>query len=705
MTQLAQPKGALQIAIARSQVTLPADPNAPAELSEDAELQLVIQETIRFEDWLNKTWMPQYREADILYQALRGISAYEGTQVTKANISRFTVAKLVNAIVPKIMKAIFSQDPPFKLRAYPAVSEDTIRAKTAVFAACLNRDVDGVSVEGEVEEGILNKTAFGTEFYDWGWEETVRTQRRYKRKEKPIEAATPVGTVRVDTKVSEEWELEKEEVREGWPFLRSCDPRDALIDPEWDKPDARQAHARVIRKYLTFDELDQLRNEPGYEIPSREDLLDLFFPPKETALAPGNQTSANTSGGGISAPAHAEEPWNQMGTDPLSARLEVLQYETRERTVVVLQRKLKIKSGDSEFGCLTLFSSNWWNVPKNGRGIGAGRIVGQDQRVDTGVINAALDVVSNAMNADYVVARGANVLTQQTRQSLGKWLVVDGDPKSAFVLKEQPKVPPETWMVLQGSKAESESAMGANEQLVMGATPSQGKTSLGRTATGAAAMMGATDARLEGPLTRTIRQVFIPFLYKMDEMINDRMPSAQIKAILGRKLGPAYQFDEEEFRNAQLEFDVLAGAKLAQKQAMAQILPLLIELFTQPQLVQILADVNGEYADLAALVREMMEMAGYVYNDPFIKPMTPQMAQRYQQSKQQGLLAAKTAAQSQLSAQGHEQKSAEIDQKSQNQLAAKAMEGPLEQGFERAVRAQEMGALEGGAEPLSGAEG
>lgn len=679
MTQLLQPANT-HARIERRDVTVSADPHEAVQFTDDAELRVAVQFIEASDAWIGTAWASLWREADILYQALRSNGAWEGTQQARANISRFTVAKLVNAIVPQLVKGLFYEQPPFKLRGYPGTDEAVIRAKEAVFAALLNEDFGDYSFRAEVEEGLQASAIFGPVIMVWGWEERVRTRKRYVRKGKGLEQQTPVGVLKVATKESLEWELKPEEERLSRPFLRYVDHRSILFDPRWNRPDIRKCPRFGIRKYLTFDELDELREEPGYEIPPREDLLDLFFPPAEQTITPGT-AEASTAGAsrGVGGAMHAMPRYESTGEDPLERSLEYVELWDRGKCRGILQRKLCIKKTDDEFGCNPGLSSNWWNVPDSGIGIGLGRIVGQDQRVDTGLINACLDILSHAVNPDYIRGEGVNVLTQNIRQRLGGVIAEAKDPKNAFVLKEQPRVPPEALAVLQLSKAESESASGANEQLVQGATPAAGRSSLGRTATGAAGLIAGAASRLEGPLERFINQVFIPYLYKMDELINERMPSDQLNKIVGKALGAEFQFDEEKFRNAELEFEVLAGAHLAAKKAMAGVLPLLVELFANPAVAQQLAEVNGEYADFGLLVRSIMEAAEWRYNDPFVKPLTEEMKQRL---AQKNAASAKFQQQLAMAQQQHQFKGEENDQKAQNRLAEKVTVLAAEHGLE-----------------------
>lgn len=681
MAQLPQPAN-LHATVTREDAQVPANAAAPVELTENARLRVAVQFIEEADAWIGKSWAPQWREADILYQSLRSQGAWEGTQVTRANISRFTVAKLVNAIVPQLVKGIFYSDPPFQLRGFGDIKPETLQAKTAVYAALLQEadERDGTSVPVEVEEGMTSQAIFGPLIMCWGWTERCRMRKRYVRKREPVEQTVIPGQKPIVTHTveSNNWDMLEEEVQTSRPFLRFVDHRTVLFDPKWNKPDIRKCRKVGLRSYVTFDDLDEMREEPGFNIPSREELLALFFPPVEQPAQPGTAEGSMAS----ASPMHAQPRWDNSSADPLMRVLEMVELWDENWHDVVLNRKCFIKSEANEFGKHPLLSCNWWNVPDSGHGIGLGRIVGQDQRVDTGVTNGCLDILAHTLNPDYIRAEGVSELTQNIRQRLGGVVAVSKDPKNAYILKEQPRVPSEALAMLQLSKAESESAAGANEQLVQGATPTAGRSSLGRTATGAAGMIAGSASRLEGPLERFVRQVFVPYLYVMDELVNDRLPSDQLHAIIGERLGKDFEFDEEEFRNASLKFEVLAGAHLAAKKAMAQVLPLLAEFASQPGLAQQMAEVNGEYVDYALIFKSIMEMGEWRYDSPFVKPLTPEMKQRVAaKSGQNGKFQQQVA----LENLSHQHDIENINEKAQTRAAERVMT----QQFENAMEGRE----------------
>ena len=106
--------------IAREEISFV--PAGPPEFDDDAALRLVLQDLYTYDTWDQaQNWEHQWREAAILYQSPRNVSAWEGATVTRANVVRFTVAKHVNSIAPQMWNGLFFDSPPFKLRPRPSV--------------------------------------------------------------------------------------------------------------------------------------------------------------------------------------------------------------------------------------------------------------------------------------------------------------------------------------------------------------------------------------------------------------------------------------------------------------------------------------------------------------------------------------------------------------------------------------------------------
>jgi hypothetical protein len=349
--------------------------------------------------------------------------------------------------------------------------------------------------------------------------------------------------------------------------------------------------------------------------------------------------------------------------------LEVLEYWDKNRKIVVLDRKKVLFSGKNPFRQVPFLSANWWNRRKAFYGMGLGLIVGQNQRVDQGSINAILKILSFGINPIYLRKRDSNSPTQMIRTGLGKILTVDGEADKAFKLLETPRVPQEVWAALQESEKATESSSGADQMLVQGSTAGP-RTSMGRTAGGANILAGASATRLDGPLDNFIGQVFQPFLYILDQLILEYVSDAEIVEILGQELGKKYvdKMDMQEFHDAKYEYEVLAGASLAAKRTMAQSMTLITQIFSQPNIQEQLADINEEYIDFKPILSMWMESSEWKNKQDIIKPMTQKMKDKRAAAQQAAQQQTKAALQQQSDSQKFQQKQQLEDQATEGRI-------------------------------------
>ena len=368
---------------------------------------------------------------------------------------------------------------------------------------------------------------------------------------------------------------------------------------------------------------------------------------------------------------HAQDQNVAATPDLLRTKKELLEYWEQNRKIVVINRERVLFSGNNEFNQIPFLSSNWWNRSKAFYGMGLGLIVGQNQRVDQGTINAILKILSFGVNPIYLRRRDSNATTQMMRTSIGKIYTVDappdGDLRKVFNLLETPKVPGEVWQALAESEKATESSSGADQALVQGSSAGP-RSSITRTAGGAGIMANASATRLDGPLDNFIDQVFLPFLYIMDYLITCYLSDAEIMKILGEEMGKDYELNLKEFHDGRVEYEILAGASLAAKRTMAQSMALLTQIFENPGMQENLADINGEYIDFKPILNMWMEASEWKNKNDIIKPMTPAMQQRRQQKSQAAQAQSKAAINAQSNQQKFMQKSALEQQSSENRI-------------------------------------
>lgn len=646
----------------------------------NADLTLVLGSATKAEQFItNKQWNLLWRDADLLYQSPRPMTVYENTYVLEPNVQRFTVAKVCNAVVPQLYKGLFYTDPPMVLRPRPGTSQDTINAKTTLFSVLLNE----CKFKRETKWGLEQMACLGTGIWKWGidYKEVVTFKRKSNAtklsEDNSTSGSTNQAAVTQTVPLDGPPVVERKSRVVPRPFFESRPINKVWVDPKLEYGDIREADFVIDVRYMDFYELNDIReaimelpeghdDRKGWELPATEDeLRKWWFAPDGENVAPvlASDSATYTEG----AVHHAEKMNINVTPDMLFKKMEVLEYWDRNRKIMVIDRKKVIFTGKNKFGVIPFLSANWWNRSKAFYGMGLGLIVGQNQRVDQGTINAILKILSFGVNPIYLRKRDNNAPTQMIRTGLGKILQVDGDAKDAYHLLDTPKVPGDIWSALSESEKATESSSGADAQLVQGSSAGP-RSSMGRTAGGAGILANASATRLDGPLDNFIEQVFSPFLYILDNLILNYISDAEIFAILGEEMGDDYEVDLDLFHQAKIEYEVLAGSALAAKRTMAQSMTLITQIFENPQIQETLADINEEYIDFKQILGMWMESSEWKNKNDIIKPMTDRMKQKRQAQSQAAQAQSKAATAQQSNQQKFQQKQQLEDQSNDNRI-------------------------------------
>jgi hypothetical protein len=590
--------------------------------TDQAVLSIVVQDYQRASAWLtDRMWVLHWRESDTLYQSPRTQATFEGSSVARSNVSRFNVAKQVNSLAPAMTGAVFSDTTPFEIRPRPNVHSNSARAWKELISILL----DMCDFKPEMSYGIEGMCNQGSVIFKGGWEEFTENVTTYERKSAPIKLPMPLGgpPSLVFTKESDEFKKVTKQVVKKRPTFEKCELGTVYPNPKWNKPNQIWKAGWVVQElYLNYDDLTKLRQNPDYDIPDDETLRGIFmFDVEQTkSISQATRTMSGTNAAIFHAAPEDQVEWSE---DPLEKPMQVLEWWSEDTVRVVLQQKVVIRNGAHTLGCIPYFESNFWNIENAGWGMGVGRIAGSDQRIDQGITNAALDIIAFAVQPETIVARGANVPTQDLRRRLGGIRLVDGnDATKAVMLVPQPQVPADAWRALQVSNQTADSTTGADQAMIQGSLPGRG-SSIARSGTGAAALQGAAQGRLQAPVERIIDGVLIPFLNFVWYNVKQRMTVAEIRALLGQTLTEALMVDFYDFMNADLKFDTLAGTRLAARGRMAQALPFLLEVFGNQALVSQMSNI-GWKVNVLELANMVMDVSEWKNKRDLIVPMTDQ---------------------------------------------------------------------------------
>jgi hypothetical protein len=639
-----------------------------------AALKLVIDDAALADNYINvNQWASGWIDSGIIFQSPRQSSAFDGGNVAQANVPKFTVSNHISSIVPKIIEGLFYEDPPFLLRPRPGTKQEVTRAKTALFSAQLW----DMKFKTQVERGVDQMALYGTTIFKWGYLEKTENVKRYRRKQAPASLDTTVPTSPIDTPESDDFEVFVESMQISRPWIKFCDIRTVLVDPGTRVGDIREAKWVIYRDYVTFDDLNSLRDTPGYDIPSEEDLKSFFL--SGPTAKPDNLTLTIPEGmrGYLQ---HALPRTFKSSSDPQDAPMEILERWDKQKVIVVLSfsgQNILLRNEPNPYGALPFFSANWRNIPDAFYGQGLGLLIGSEQIVEQGITNLALDLLAYGLQPTAVRKKGFNVPTQMTRWKQGGIIDVDDDVDKAFKFMTMPPVPSEAWQFLNVTRAAAQETSGANEQVMMGAGAAGVKTTGMRSGTGAAAVVQANASRLDGPSSRLIEQVFVPWLYQMDELNNQLLPTSVLRRVLGEELGTTYMGDHIEFRSAKFEYEVLAGSHLGAKKEMAQALPVIIQLLNSPVFVKNIND-SGYQFDGVAIFKAFTDAAGWKFSQDFMTPMTPEQKQRYDANQPAAMQQKQLQAQQAVQQQKFQQEQQLEDQRQLGKAGAEVLRSATE---------------------------
>jgi len=664
------------------EITLPEAQNFISQgvWQEDPAMRLVIQDAERAESEMNRrSWILQWESSRDLYNSIYTPNFWPGTQMEAASVNFFTVATAVNGINPQILAGLFYENPPFIAQERSGTTAQCARAVSAL----LGYQLEDINFREELRLGGMNFLLFGTAMFQEGWEKFTRERKIVKRKNPPVVIPSTVPGA-PDTRITDD-ELEVEIIEETIDrptFEHIVNLREILVDPGLEVPDIRKAKYVIRRRYMTWDDLDKLRDREGYDIPSREKLLELFMPPVE----PVESNPQQDGGRNPLYDARAEAPWETTTADPFQKPLEVLERWDNKTYTVVLQKKLVIYNDRNIYGKIPFLSIGWWDCPGSFWSLGLGRTIGTEQRVQTGITNLVMNIANLKLNAPLVRVRGKSVPTQSIRIGPNKMIEVDAQGDLAPLKFGDPVV--EAAELFGQSIGRVAEVSGNNSITSQGQAGPSGHSNLARSSAGAQLLGQGASNVISDCVDKLANQVIVPFLYDMQEMNAMFLPPSQLRWILSDELQHEYLTqggDEIEVLNAKVKFAILAGSKMATRRNATQALPLLTQFLSNPAIMEQLA-LEGKKVDVLELVRSWFEMADLKNMPDMIIDMTPADLQRQQQQSQAALQQSKGAVQGQLEQQRFNNQQALLDQADTNRAARDA----LRDAWKKAVEPQEL---------------
>jgi hypothetical protein len=593
--------------IQRHQVEIGEDGIEAPLLDDNAAATVVWYDFQRASAWLEeKAWLSEWQYIDYLYQSPNFEGDWRAGMGGTARISRFNVAKNSTTMGNQTRRAVFADQSPFLLEPEGKLAEKTDTgdladpdAETLIDAATHILNVLDQRADFEYNLGLLidSQALQGTGIGVPRWDEKDVVKLGRRRKVQPPKIDMPTGEpVTVNTWESDDFEPVREVVTESWPTFEFRRLGMTVWDEKWNTPNRPDlsAHCRIDVDYVVFQDLQQMRGLDCYfDIPEDDELLRYFIQnPYGDALGPNNVAREMNGSNDILMKASGEE--RNTSQDPLQKPMMKIAYWTKDVVYEMLvwdgRRKI-IRNERHDLGDHALgYSATWWNIGNSGYGLGIGRINAGDQRMNQGVLNEVLKMIAYWTNAPllYNTADG-NTPTQDGVFGLGQmWGLNAGsgtDIRKAVGYIEKPTIPAEAWKIMELAQVGGADEVGANQGAMQGQiTSTQG---MARTATGANRAATQADAQISDPVSH-LEGIIVRWNRFKWQMVQTVMPIPEIRAILSKRFSDAViaSIDAEKLLSMEFNIKVLAGQKLAAKAAISQLIPFLLQLLQQPQLME-----------------------------------------------------------------------------------------------------------------------
>ena len=627
--------GLLQSPISLAHEILPEQMPLAPQLPEDVvALNLVLKDLQRSEWYtLSKGLTVEWDRDDRLYLFRMPTAFWEGSSVPRSSLGIPLTLEHIESLLPQYMQALYGDDPPFSCTPRAQTKIDAARAVTQL----ISKQLKDMNFEEELRLGLKESLQYGMGVWKAGWKREKRFRRVYKYAGQPEQRNVGMGmSIITPTEESRKVIEELEEYEVNAPCLEKIHIRHLLVSPDLRIPDIRKAKFVIHRMYPTLEDLEQLRNQPGYNIPSTEFLQSLFTPPKESAersVLEGRSTTSVLNTGVSSLDINMEfkamPRWQSPSEDPNLQPLELLEYTTATRSIVVLNRKLCLKNDINEFGCINYFSVPPIDVLDSWYGIGITKLLSGEQRLQQGVINSRLDDLALRLSGTFLRKRGANTPTQQLRLRPGG--IIDSDDDKGVQMIQYPPAIIDAFTEVEASDSRAQRRSGANEIVTQGAMSHP--SSIGRTASGINTLAAGVGARSAYFVDFVSRLFIVPFLELVHEMNSRWLPIEDMRAVLDEELEKAYEGDAIEVKNANVKFSMQAGTKMRAKSAMMQIALPLMQFLSQSPVLESLQE-QGKKVNFGKFAQQLFDASEWPGEQEIITDLTAEDKQRLAQKNE-----------------------------------------------------------------------
>lgn len=608
--------------------------------SDQAMMQEAVQNRILSESFaVNRQLIYVWNLTEIALRAVVDPVKWKNSDQYRSHLGIPIVAEAFYSILAVIQQSLFAGYRPFTIDACSGTSLDTALGMEALVSSQLKRcGYKGGTMKQEMRAVSYDLLLYGTGVGIMGWEEKNLTVR--KKRQKHVPADVPVtkdgGSVTVPTGDEDEMEEYDVPLVINHPIFEHVPIRRFRTSPSCRRGNVQTADwaGRII--YLNSYQLDSLRNTEGYNIPSREVLVQLTTPQKMdfSSTNPldtlGSNVGTNPIFQQLTTPQKANpENYESNTADPLMKDYEIFDYWTADRHVMVLEGEYPILNEIHTFGNHPFLSAAFREAPDSFYGYGLGYWLADFQKMAQGIANLYFDDLNLNLMGTYSAPAGMNNSAQAQYIFPGKIFKYDPGAKMEPMTRNTAFAQEPMGLIGQIKDwATSISGAGAG---ITGQPPS--KPGAMRTPEGVNLLAAGDGSKMTDLIDQISELLFTPFLEFCVEQ-NARLQPSQLREMLSQELAEGVKVTPINVINGDYKVNISAGPRLQARESLNQYIGFVQSVLQSASAPQLLADA-GEKLSFTDFVKVLFQGTALPYRENVIKQMTAEEKAAYQASKQQ----------------------------------------------------------------------
>lgn len=578
----------------------------PTDLwSDDFAVKVAVQDFGKAEAYRTQNCDWRWRTANELYQAWVQQKYWEGTRIPRASIGVFVAFEQIESMLPKILSAIFADNPWFQSDPLPGTTAEQARA----WGDHIRDQMDRTDVREVMRRWVKSALTFGNGIMKLSWISQEREKLEWLPKWQQRQSM-------MGNRPQFERVLSKQKVKyiENRPVLEWVNLGDFYIDPNCPSPNIQHAQYVVERKMVTVADLEALRDVKPFKIPSTA-TLNAMANYKPTTQGDSTKSTSELFRLGSWYPA------NDQTVDPGGKRIEVLEYQTEERVVQVANRNTAILNIPNSYGFKTYYDACYADVLGRFYGMGVCDIVEGEQRLQQALVNGRLDELSLALHRPMIKKLGIKTPTYALRVRPGQIWEAE-DPSKDYQFLKVDNITANAYVESQASELRVQKTTGMSDMFAQG-VPASGGNSANRTATGIGQQAQAGSERIRY-LVENLENTGI------EPMLNDVVTLNKMFPPIGTSMADVVALSK-------IQLSMRASAKMQSRASLMQAFPLIFQTLANPGLMQELA-ASGLTVEWKEAVFMLLDMTGYKNRADLIRPLTPQEMQARKQPPPEAIM-------------------------------------------------------------------